>query len=824
MQWKTERPTRLPTWLSARRQNSRKRHPGNLRKKKAAAFADAFFLSGRSFMRRQYWIVWLLCGILAVTLLMIKMREETVQDVYVSRAMAAKMLTLAWEKDEIIENETEYANVETECVDVDKEDWYAPYIDCAIAQFGMEVTKGYFFPMEALTYGQAETAAKRCGAHLETLSFELDRQDPNKAIPEKLWIEIYEQIILQTGNVEKKELLLLGTPSKVEGLMPWQCLTNSGVYTAAGVALDDFMGQNLKVYVRGSALISVRGVSHNPAVVKNLWIVQGQEQTLQVFISGYYRNFELEDTLERPVEKVMGDLTFENGKLKHVTLKNTVIKGEILSISEDCVEVKGYGKLPLSQPFNVYRIYDGIEEISMEQLEVSNRYTEFVVDQDEICGAIVRAATDAQTIRVLLGTDGFTGYAHQKVVVESSSPYTVFSEKEKHSYGPGEAFAIEAGTMAPGTSVTVASDETAGQLTVTSMNRSQGHPAYRGTLKITAAQDGLYIVNELLLEEYLYGVVPSEMPASYEMEALKVQAVCARSFAVNALNNPRFEDYGADVDDSTATQVYNNTSEDLRVNEAVDACAGQILTWEGVPVQTYFYSTSCGSSSSPADVWLSQEAPPYMQGGLQIGTVPEGMKTELSDEADFKDFIDHYEDKDYFEKDISWFRWKVTLSRENLRTSVDKNLLSRSRTVPQWILVKNDDNTFEQKELDTVGDIVSVTVAERGSSGIVKSVIVEGTQACIKIMGEYNIRLLLAPIGDSVLCDDGTEPGPMNMLPSGYFYITDHKDGTLTVRGGGYGHGAGMSQNGVQALAKRGESFDSILTRYFPGTSLTSGQ
>lgn len=88
---------------------------------------------------------------------------------------------------------------------------------------------------------------------------------------------------------------------------------------------------------------------------------------------------------------------------------------------------------------------------------------------------------------------------------------------------------------------------------------------------------------------------PSEMPASYEMEALKVQAVCARSFAVNALNNPRFEDYGADVDDSTATQVYNNTSEDLRVNEAVDACAGQILTWEGVPVQTYFYSTSCGA-------------------------------------------------------------------------------------------------------------------------------------------------------------------------------------------------------------------------------------
>lgn len=67
---------------------------------------------------------------------------------------------------------------------------------------------------------------------------------------------------------------------------------------------------------------------------------------------------------------------------------------------------------------------------------------------------------------------------------------------------------------------------------------------------------GIWIVNEISMEEYLYGVVPGEMPESFEAEALKAQAVCARTYASRLVNEKKYEDFGADLDDTTDCQVY----------------------------------------------------------------------------------------------------------------------------------------------------------------------------------------------------------------------------------------------------------------------------
>ena len=78
------------------------------------------------------------------------------------------------------------------------------------------------------------------------------------------------------------------------------------------------------------------------------------------------------------------------------------------------------------------------------------------------------------------------------------------------------------------------------------------------------------MINELYLEDYLKKVVPSEMPASYEKEALKTQAVCARTYAYRQIQGNTYGAYGADVDDSTSFQVYNNTQTNERTDQAVD--------------------------------------------------------------------------------------------------------------------------------------------------------------------------------------------------------------------------------------------------------------
>lgn len=134
-------------------------------------------------------------------------------------------------------------------------------------------------------------------------------------------------------------------------------------------------------------------------------------------------------------------------------------------------------------------------------------------------------------------------------------------------------------------------------ITVLSVERSYGNPYYSGTLEIAAEDGSLVIVNELPLEEYLYHVVPSEMPVGFGVEALKVQAVCARSYAYRHIMNNSYRAYGAHVDDSVGYQVYNNIKEQPDSTQAVKETYGQVMRSDEGVVAAYYYSTSCGYMS-----------------------------------------------------------------------------------------------------------------------------------------------------------------------------------------------------------------------------------
>ena len=131
-------------------------------------------------------------------------------------------------------------------------------------------------------------------------------------------------------------------------------------------------------------------------------------------------------------------------------------------------------------------------------------------------------------------------------------------------------------------------------IAIPSIERAQNPPVYYGTLEIKKTAQGLLIINELSLEAYLEAVVPSEMPASYEEQALMAQAVCARTYAVCQIQENSLEKYGADVDDSVNYQVYNNFRADKRTSKAVQDTKGQILCQNGEPITAYYFSTSAG--------------------------------------------------------------------------------------------------------------------------------------------------------------------------------------------------------------------------------------
>ena len=108
-----------------------------------------------------------------------------------------------------------------------------------------------------------------------------------------------------------------------------------------------------------------------------------------------------------------------------------------------------------------------------------------------------------------------------------------------------------------------------------------GSYGYQGTMEITNRNQKLYLVNELPLQNYLYGVVPGEMSASSSLEALKAQAVCARSYSLQQMAGKRMAEYGAHVDDTVAFQVYGTQPRSAATDRAVNETKDQVLMYKG---------------------------------------------------------------------------------------------------------------------------------------------------------------------------------------------------------------------------------------------------
>ena len=144
--------------------------------------------------------------------------------------------------------------------------------------------------------------------------------------------------------------------------------------------------------------------------------------------------------------------------------------------------------------------------------------------------------------------------------------------------------------------------------TITSPNKPQKR--YRGKFEVTINNDKLRIVNVIDLESYLYGVVPGEMPSDWHMEALKAQAVTARTYAIR--NKLKFSEYGYDVCDTVMSQVYQGVdSENARTNQAVNETKGLVILYNGELARIYYSADAGGMTQSFAEIF--GENIPYLQ-------------------------------------------------------------------------------------------------------------------------------------------------------------------------------------------------------------------
>lgn len=580
---------------------------------------------------------------------------------------------------------------------------------------------------------------------------------------------------------------------------------------------------------------------HVPTVeqLSNVWIMDVSEESLTIFRDGNRESYPCGEMYspELSVREQIADVVLTNGAATAVCPKTEKINGRILSADATGIEVEGYGRLPLDKDYKGYRLYDELIMCTVEDICFGYSFTDIVLDQGSVCGILLAGEDAMEYIRVLIKNSDYNGLFHEQLVLTGDTNYTViygdYDNQLRETYGSGEELVIDRNSsFFQGDRVWIAPEALTGKISLRSVNRSQGVPSYRGTLELLKTEDGIVVINEVLLEEYLYSVVPSEMPAKYPSEALKSQAICARTYAYGHMEHAGYPQYGAHVDDSTSYQVYNNILEQESTGTAVKETYGQLLmTSEGTPAGTYYYSTSCGVGTE-ATIWKTESATridylfamPLDREGVEryinLGERQE-IGSSLQDEEKFEEFITG-KDEDDFEANEGWYRW--TYQVEELDRKHMLEVLQKRYEANSSLVLTLEDGEYVSRSIDKLDKIKDIYIEKRGSGGVADELIIETVGNTYKVISEHNIRYVLND-GESKVCrQDGSEFASPNLLPSGFFVITTGiKNGNVvgyTLVGGGFGHGVGMSQNGAKEMAKAGYSAEEILLYFYDGCYL----
>ncbi|MGE5576184.1 MAG: SpoIID/LytB domain-containing protein [Syntrophothermus sp.] len=336
-------------------------------------------------------------------------------------------------------------------------------------------------------------------------------------------------------------------------------------------------------------------------------------------------------------------------------------------------------------------------------------------------------------------------------------------------------------------------------------------PAYRGYLELRPSPyiNKLRVINVVPLEDYLKGVVPNEMPFTYGQEALKAQAVAARSYAIYSMDPAGQSGY--DVADNTSSQVYSGfRTEQEPTNAAVEATYGLVATYDWKVIYAVFSANCGGYTENSENIWSDPKtqafpgiARPYLR-SVPCGETVANLETEEGARAFFTGTFDSYD------AGSKYYRWQVYWTRSQLEQILDKNLAARYASQEARPFI-----TPAFKPGASIGKLLGLKALQRGASGKILALQIEGTGGAWVVQKELNIRQILrdpqtgAPALSAGMVFDFEYDGAGNITG-------------ITARGGGWGHGAGLCQDGAEGMAQRGRTFVEILKHYYTGISLST--
>ncbi|MDR1930979.1 MAG: SpoIID/LytB domain-containing protein [Treponema sp.] len=298
--------------------------------------------------------------------------------------------------------------------------------------------------------------------------------------------------------------------------------------------------------------------------------------------------------------------------------------------------------------------------------------------------------------------------------------------------------------------------------------------SYRGILEFRPAPGGMTVVNVLNMEEYLYGVVPAEMPVSWPEEALKAQAIAARSYGLAYKGH--FADRGFDLYGTPHSMAYHGVGDEHKnTSAAVDATRGIILKGGEAPLRAYFSANHGGYSEDSLTMWgydAYMAAVPDKRLPVRDSPLPpDELDRWIRETPPTFSFIPRL-------SYVSAYRWEKWVTPAEIARRLARN----------------------------PGEITRITSRGRGVSGRIYALEVRSSK-------------------DSVMVEGDAIWNAMGGLRSSLFTIDTKRNGEGKIeyfifRGAGYGHGIGLDQHGAAGMAGAGYKAEEILRHYYPRAEL----
>ena len=319
---------------------------------------------------------------------------------------------------------------------------------------------------------------------------------------------------------------------------------------------------------------------------------------------------------------------------------------------------------------------------------------------------------------------------------------------------------------------------------------------YRSAINYVIDKSGLLtIVNDISIDDYLSGVVASEMNPKFPFQALKAQAVTARSYLLSHLGIQHPMD-PYDVCDDTHCQVFSGSSRATAdIANAVRETDGEVLMVDDKICETFYCGVCGGHTEHNENVWEGTPRP-YLRGVFDLPSSSVNVpKDYLLDENNVKTWVKNeprvycnlnlIECPSYLEYTKKYFRWKVEYSQSEIRSLLEK------------------------KTGKSLGQITDIVPLERGISGRLKKIQINGTKQTFLINKELEIRRVFSESYLYSSCFTVEKQGLNDGIPQKFVII-----------GGGWGHGVGMCQTGAAVMALNGQNYRGILRHYYQGSDV----